>query len=49
LVKDDVGNASTEQRPLGNGLALAEFVSRAGDVVGDVLGACDAFTISGVL
>ena len=39
LVNDDVGNASVERRRLRNGLALAEYVSRAGDAVGDFLGA----------
>jgi hypothetical protein len=40
LVNDDVGNASAEQGRLRNGLALAGFVSRAGDAVGDVLRSC---------
>src|SRR5437588_12745011 len=39
LVNDDVGNARSEQRRLCNGVALAGFVSRASDAVGDVLGA----------
>src|SRR6266550_3040678 len=39
LVNDDVGNASAEQRRLRNGLALAESLSRAGDAMGNVLGA----------
>src|SRR5207244_12511467 len=39
LVNDDVGNASAERRLLGNGWALAQFVSRAGDALGDILGA----------
>jgi hypothetical protein len=41
LVNDDVGNANAEQRRLRNGLALAQFVPRAGDAMGDILGACD--------
>jgi len=45
LVSDAVGNARAEQRRLPDGLALVEFVSCAGDALGDVLG----FTISGVL
>ena len=45
LVSDAVGNARAEQRRLRNALALAGFVSCAGDALGDVLG----FTISGVL
>src|SRR5438477_8284667 len=38
-VSDGVGNARAKQRRLRNGLAPAEFVSRAGNAVGDVLGA----------
>src|SRR6266513_2718102 len=39
LVSDAVGNARAEQRRLRNALALAGFVSCAGDALGDVLGA----------
>ena len=45
LVSDAVGNARAEQRRLRNALALAGFVSCAGDA----LGARAGFTISGVL